>query len=154
MRRKQLDVRKRRKCCKIRENKNKHSSQHTIVVSTNTSKNYSVSGTEGLYDFRKKKSRTYYQYQHGNRKDHLVRTIKKQQKNQQDSLIFADVRWVVQCFRTYLNIPDELLCWCFDGHFAVYGSLDGVGPAHGFIQHFGIKTVRVFASVHDYVPVT
>lgn len=89
MTRKQLDARKiRRKCCKIGENKNKHSSQHTIVVSTNTSNNYSVSGTEGLYDFRKKKSRKYYQYQHGNRKDHLVRTIKKQQKKISKTVLY------------------------------------------------------------------
>lgn len=53
----------------------------------------------------------------------------------------------------YLDIPDQLLCRCFDGNFAVYGSLYGIRPPHGFIQHFGIKTVRVFAPVHDYVPV-
>lgn len=46
--RKQLDVRKSRAKCKIGENKNEHSSQHTIVVSTNTSNNYRDSGTEGL----------------------------------------------------------------------------------------------------------
>lgn len=54
----------------------------------------------------------------------------------------------------YLDVPDELLCWCFDGNFAVYRSLYGIRPPHGFIQHFGVKTVRVFTTMDNYIPIT
>lgn len=55
---------------------------------------------------------------------------------------------------TYLDVSDELLCWCFDGNFTVYSSLYGIGPPHGFIQHFGVQPVGVLSPMHNYVPVT
>lgn len=54
----------------------------------------------------------------------------------------------------YLDVSDELLCWRFNGNFAVYGSLYGVRPPHGLIQHFGVEAIGVLSPVHDYVPVT
>lgn len=55
---------------------------------------------------------------------------------------------------SYLDVPDKLLCWRFNGNFAVYRSLYGTRPPHGFIQHFGVQAVRVFTSMDDYIPVT
>lgn len=73
------------KVFKVGENKNERSSQHTIIVSTNTSNNYSVSGTEGFHDL--KKSDKYCQCQH-DRTAHLVRTMYPKFSN---SLIYTSV---------------------------------------------------------------
>lgn len=54
----------------------------------------------------------------------------------------------------YLDVSDELLCWSFNGNFAVYGSLYGIRPPHGFIQHFSVKPIRVFTPMDNYIPVT
>lgn len=62
----------------------------------------------------------------------------------------------MQKFRiiSYLDISDELLCRCLNGNLAVYGTLYGIRPPHGLIQHFGVQAVGVFTSVHNYIPVT
>lgn len=43
--------------------------------------------------------------------------------------------------RTHPNVTNKLLGGCFNGNFAVNDSLDGRGPAHGFIQQLGVEVV-------------
>lgn len=53
----------------------------------------------------------------------------------------------------HLDVVDELLRRRVDGSFGVDDVLDGVGPTRGFVQQLAVETVRVFAAVHDHVPV-
>lgn len=54
---------------------------------------------------------------------------------------------------SHLDVLDELLGRRLDGSFGVDDVLDGVGPARGLVEQLAVETVRVFAAVHDDVPV-
>ena len=54
----------------------------------------------------------------------------------------------------HLDVLDELLRGRVDGRLAIDDGLDGAGPARRLGRQLAVETVRVFASVHDDIPVT
>lgn len=51
------------------------------------------------------------------------------------------------------DVTNELLCRCFYGNFAVNDTLNGRGPAHGFVQQLCVQSVRVLPTMDYDVPV-